>query len=209
MPATAPPGPPAPRRRWFRPAAAIAAAGLLTAAALGVAVRLARTFGRPISDFTRDVSAVLDGPAYAGVLRGAGGGDRDRRRFAAGLGLLSAGLALDDALMLHEVWLPALGVPEKVVLPGHAALAAAAFWVGRRAARRSDLALLAVAAAALGASVLADQIPAFGGAALEDAAKLFGAACWGGTCCWQPTGGAKRARRAGSAGRPWLGRPGN
>ena len=208
MPVTAPPGPPSRRgplnRRRLRTAAAVGAAGLLTAAALGVAVRLSRTFGRPLADFTRDVAAVLDGPAYAGfvsqitgliwaaaagagvagVLRGVGGGDRDRRRFAAGLGLLSAGLALDDALMLHEAWLPALGVPEKVVLLGHAALAAAVFYIGRKAARRSDLALLAFAAAGLGASVALDQVS--GSAywnlrtAAEDAAKLFGAACWAG-----------------------------
>ena len=194
MPATAPTAPPNRSRSWVTTALAVAAAALLTAAALGAAAVLAGRTGRPLSDFTRDVASAAGAPAYVGFVSqltvllwaaGAGAGfagalgaaDPARRRFLAGLGLLTAGLAADDALMLHEALLPALGVPETAVLLYHAGLAAAAFALGRAAARRTDWALLACAAAGAAGSVAADQIP-YGGVLWEDAAKLFGAACW-------------------------------
>ena len=206
MPATAPP-----RRRFSQrfPGRRVAVAGavgaaLLTAAVMAVAWALAAFTGRPVMDFTRDVAAVAGGPAYVGFVSqltgltwaaAAGAGlcgavnqrdpaARDRRRFAAGLAALSGGLAVDDSLMFHEALLPAVGVPEKAVLLGHAGLAAAVFWLGRAAAWRTDPALLGCAAAGLGASVAIDQVglpfSMSAATAVEDAAKLFGALAWAG-----------------------------
>ena len=212
MPATAPPGPPPRRRRpWVGTVLGVAAAALLTGGALGAAAVLSSRTGRPLADFTRDVASAAGAPAYlgfvsqitillwaaaagAGFAGALGAAEPHRRRFLAGLGLLTAGLAADDALLLHEAVLPRAGVPEKAVLLYHAGLAAAVFGFGRAAARRTDLVLLACAAAGAASSLAADQIP-YGGAFREDAAKLFGAAAW--AACMLTAAGRESPAQAG------------
>ena len=174
---------------------AVAAAAAVTGVALAGVFALKHRTGRPAAAFTRDVAAVAGAPAYVGFVSqltgltwaaAAGAGlagalnaaaAPGRRRFAAGLGVMSGALAADDALMLHEALLPAVGVPETLTLAAHAALAAAVFAANRAAAGRSEWPVLAAAGAALGASVALDQLN-LGGSAAEDAAKLFGACAW-------------------------------
>ena len=203
MPASPDPADPGPPRVAAPPRPALlagSAAAALTAAAVGAAWALAERTGRPAAEFTRDVATVGGLPAYAGFVSqlglllwagaagaGACGALAARRDetgragpagFAAGLGWLSAQLAADDAFLLHEAVLPALGVPEKAVLLTHAAVAAVVFLTWRRWAARSNLGLLALAAAGLGGSVSADQLAPTGWTLAEDAAKLLGVATW-------------------------------
>lgn len=108
-------------------------------------------------------------------------------RFLVGAGLLSVWLTLDDLLMLHERVLPDLGVPELATYAVYGVAGLAHLRVALRVASPGiaapgTRALLFVAIASLGASVVSDTILEAAGWAvpigLEDGAKLVGITFW-------------------------------
>lgn len=126
-----------------------------------------------------DPAAVLDAPFYLGLLSHAGillwaaaaavavFGSRlahaiEPRRFLLAFGLLTALLALDDLLMLHEHVLPRLtGLPEWALVGGYAAAVGALGWRFHPFIARTDVRLLALALGLFCASVLVDLVPEF------------------------------------------------
>ena len=106
-------------------------------------------------------------------------------RFLSGAASLSAWLALDDLLMLHERVLPGLGVPELATYAVYGAAGLVHLGTALRVATPAAAGtrvLLLVAVAMLGASVVSDTVlEALGWTVpigLEDGAKLVGIAFW-------------------------------
>ena len=106
--------------------------------------------GIDLDRIARDSNETTDAPIETGALSrvglilwgGAAAGaalvalvtdDRARREMFGLLALGLAGLGLDDALLIHEVVLPELGIPEKLVLAVWAVLAG--LWLARYATR--------------------------------------------------------------------------
>lgn len=91
-------------------------------------------------------------------------------------------LAADDLLMLHELVLPGLGVPELLVYALYGSAGLLHGGMALRLARQSELVLLLVALAGLGASVTMDTLGELVGIhvpiGFEDGAKLIGASFW-------------------------------
>ena len=106
-----------------------------------------------------------------------------RRRPLLLLGLLTAVLALDDTLLIHEDLLPMRGVPEGLVLTGYAVagLALAVLWLPDR---RSAVGTAFFAGSALlGLSVLVDAL-SDDLYLLEDTCKLLGVVGYGLSGWW-------------------------
>lgn len=184
------PRPRAPRRRL--PRRSLAALGLL-----GVwiaALALARAAGHNPAPLMRDPATMAGMPVWHGALSIVGcmgwaaaaalcfanrlaHVDPDRATWGL-LASLTAALGIDDALMLHEEVLPALGVAEPATFAAYG-LAVVAIARRLRVGAGYDLALLAVAAGALALSVAVDVVDP-GPVIYEDGPKLFGIAalCW-------------------------------
>lgn len=103
-------------------------------------------------------------------------------RFLVLAAALSLVLAADDLLMLHELVLPRLGVPELVVYALYGLAGLLHLGVAIRLARPSELVLLLLALAGLGGSVTMDTLGELVGVhvpiGFEDGAKLIGASLW-------------------------------
>jgi len=174
----------------------VLAVGWLVALALIALIAVAaHALDRPVGDLTRDPVAVLDGPAYIGVLSNIGavvwavglsacliavivhGFDR-WSPFLWG-GLLTGLLLADDLFLLHEAYYPSVGIPEK----GYPILYAAAF-VAYLVVFRGFLAsnagwLLLLAAALFAASALLDlALDEDAPFLIEDGFKLLGIVAW-------------------------------
>jgi len=101
--------------------------------------------------------------------------------FSLTAGLLTGWLALDDAFLVHETVMPALGVPQNVVLAIYVVLTLAYVGTSWRTIMANDYWLLALGAGAFIASLAIDTIfksldPVL--VQLEDSAKFFGIFCW-------------------------------
>lgn len=166
---------------------------------LALTALAAQITDRPLGFFTRDPTAVLEGPLYAGALSAIGvllwwtgvavagfaallrPGD-DRRGFLAAAAALTAVLAFDDLFQVHDVLLPDYaGIPQPAVT-GAYGLAAVALVVRWRATMRRTAWKVALAGAALFAvSVAVDFVgdqSATSNHLLEDGAKLLGIITW-------------------------------
>jgi hypothetical protein len=142
---------------------------------------------------TRDPVGIAELPAYSGALSLAGtmlwavmvgacvvtalvlrrmARGRDDVAFFASSALLLSLLAIDDAYQLHENVLPYdAGIPQPVTYFDYAVVAVGWAWVFRDRLLRSDVVLLACAAALLAASVVVDELLA---SWLEDYFKFCG-----------------------------------
>ena len=116
------------------------------------------------------VSAPRDGPLAAWLGAGAG---------------LTALLALDDVLLLHERAIPELtGLPQIAVYAGYAGLTLGWLWRWRRRHLAGERALLGAALALFAASVALDALPRAlrpwgeAHALVEDGAKWLGIVAW-------------------------------
>lgn len=170
-----------------------AAFALVCTYALGTA------FGRPVSDLTRDPTAVMGTGFYVGILSNFGlmlwasaaaicifgaallrGRDGGAASFLFFGGAVSVMLALDDAWLLHEHVLPRLFIPEIVVYL--ALLAAVGGYILYFLPRilLTDYALLATSAFFLGVMLFLDLILPMTDLAtfFEDGAKFFGIVFW-------------------------------
>lgn len=176
-------------------AAAVAVAVLLAGVMLAGAAIGAAAWDVPFGTFTRDATAVMGAEPYVGALSTIGvlgwwtgavalafaglvplrdGRSRPVAWYltaAAGL----AWLALDDALQLHEVVIPGLGAPEKVVELAYAVGAVVLVAKGRRWLAQGRWLVLACGAALLATSVTIDVVDVDGGLVwVEDGLKLAG-----------------------------------
>ncbi|WBU55737.1 hypothetical protein [Paracoccus sediminicola] len=98
---------------------------------------------------------------------------------------LSLLLALDDLFMLHEAFLPRIGLPEKLVLFCYGVIALVAVWPFLAAAIRWQKPLLGISLMAMIGSLGVDMLLSHGdgGAALiEDLLKFTGVTFW--AACW-------------------------
>jgi hypothetical protein len=101
--------------------------------------------------------------------------------FLAAAGILTGWLALDDLFMLHEDALPAFGIPEFVTYAVYAGIAALYFLFSWRQILAFRPALMALALALLGTSVLIDVLvhsPSALRVFVEDGAKFLGILAW-------------------------------
>lgn len=120
--------------------------------------------------------------AGTGALLMRGSSSRQRFWFLVALGLLTAYMTLDDLFMIHNVYLPSVGVPGKVVALLLLATVGAGLVGFRRVVARTGWHMLAAALAFLAVSVLVDtrviatELPGWG--LVEGGAKLFGIFCW-------------------------------
>lgn len=102
-------------------------------------------------------------------------------RFALSAGALSGWIALDDMFLVHEKVMPALGVPQTLVVLSYVGLALLYVATSWRFVLRHHWWLLFLGGGALGVSVFVDLVfhsvaPVF--VYLEDSAKFFGIVCW-------------------------------
>jgi hypothetical protein len=169
---------------------AATAAGLVVVAVVLVA---SEVLDVPADTFTRDPAALAPVlPFYGGsvsLLNSVVWGSTATAAFLAAwvgparyrlgmgvLGVLALLLLADDALMVHELLAPRVGIPEELVYGVHAALAAAVVWLLRRDLRSPVVAALVVAGVWLAVSVgidkLVDEAPLV--LLAEDGTKLVG-----------------------------------
>jgi hypothetical protein len=107
-------------------------------------------------------------------LTGAVVGPGRRRRFLLVTAALVAWLLLDDAVMVHDVLLPTVGVPDAITYAVYLGLALVWLRAFRREIAQTEVGLLFVAGGVLALAILcdvADRLPVF-----EDYAKLVGIA---------------------------------
>ena len=102
-------------------------------------------------------------------------------RFTVSAGLLTGWFTLDDMFLLHERVLPALGIPQELVIAAYGALALAYLGLNWRFLAGQEWWILLLGVGGLGVSILVDTIfhslvP--GLVYLEDGAKFFGIFCW-------------------------------
>jgi hypothetical protein len=183
---------PAPRGLSLRrsPVVTVVVAWAALFAAFALSLVVAAGFGLDMDAVTRDRVEVTQDPWETALLANVGfilwgaiaavalftatlpvdGPDR-LRVLVLGIGV--AYLAFDDALRIHEIVLPKVGVPEKVPLAVYSLLACAGFLRVVRGLDATPRTLLVLAVGCLGASVLIDQAwnPV---EAVEDAFKIFG-----------------------------------
>lgn len=180
---------------WFL---AIVAAHLALQVILVTAV-LAR--GKPVDDLYRDLIAIAQVPLWSGMISQIGGmtmsgaaaiglfsyyaadvRQRQALRHLFFAGALSAVLAVDDILLVHDGWLARLGVPEAVTQAAYG-LAAAAFVIAFRARlwsmdRLAQVCLLG-ALGMMGCSATADILmESAANLYLEEGAKQMGFVLW-------------------------------
>ncbi|MHB9032178.1 MAG: hypothetical protein ACYC6L_03915 [Anaerolineae bacterium] len=153
----------------------------------------------PFLQFTRDAVALRGAPWYTGVISllgimawsagagaaflGAGITRGSWRRYLLGGGLITAWLALDDALLLHEVVVPrTLGAPERLVYAVYIAGVLIFLAAHRRRVMASAWPLLAAALGLLALPVFADILHLIGDTRemLLAGCKLAGILCWAG-----------------------------
>ncbi|MCE5257929.1 MAG: hypothetical protein LLG44_02590 [Chloroflexi bacterium] len=173
-----PHNPPATQLR--RSASAILAVLAATALLLGALVWFHARTNVPYLQFTRDAAALRAAPWYTGILSQLGVmawtagaaaaltgacavGKAPQaaawRKYLLVGGVFSAWLALDDALMLHEVVIPhQLGIDERVVYALYIATALAFFALNWRKALAGEWPLLLTALVFLAVPVLADML---------------------------------------------------
>ena len=154
----------------------------------------------PVSSLTRDMAAIAKVHPFTGLVSNVGillwcstaaiclfSSNLLRRRgahqaagFLLWAGLMSAGLLVDDFLMLHESLAPVhLGLNEKVVLASYACITAAYLLRHRRLILEGDYWLLAAAMVLFGGSMLLDLANGSGWWRLaEDGFKLLGISSW-------------------------------
>ncbi|MEZ5721769.1 MAG: hypothetical protein R3D59_08955 [Paracoccaceae bacterium] len=157
----------------------------------------------PVASLTRDPVSVLGGSVLVGAMSQLGlflwaagaaagflgaafarrvGDESAAILFPFLTGLLSLVLGLDDCFQFHEEIGPVFGLPQDATLGAYAIAAVAVFWVYRAFVARTDLVLLAMAAAGFGASIFLDVLEPLrhsgAGYLLEDGAKFFGIAAW-------------------------------
>jgi hypothetical protein len=177
------------------PLAVLGLAYLATVVLMLLVSAAGHVLDRPVGDFTRDPTAVLEGPAYIGFVSSIGAvvwavgatacllavlllEGRTRSAFLWG-GLLTAALLADDLFLLHETYYPQVGVPEKAVPLLYAVAIVAYAVVFRDFLRRHGLLLIPAAAALFAVSGLLDftldeEAPFL----VEDGAKLLGIVTW-------------------------------
>jgi hypothetical protein len=100
------------------------------------------------------------------------------RRFAVAGGV-TAYLAIDDALLIHEAFLVTLGVPEKVTVGVYVVAVAVLIALGLGFLRQTPWPILVLAGAFFAVSIAIDVITADEILLLEDGAKFFGIATLG------------------------------
>lgn len=140
----------------------------------------ARTAHGLVSNLGILAMSVAAGAAVVAAAAAPDRGDRLRRVLAWG-GALTAVVALDDLLLLHEGATFAAWMPKFIVI-AYAAAFAGYLWRFRvEILRHLDVGLLAIAMLALGTSAIVDAFaePAtVASVIVEDAAKLLGFAMW-------------------------------
>ncbi|MEM6711876.1 MAG: hypothetical protein AAF590_06290 [Pseudomonadota bacterium] len=102
-------------------------------------------------------------------------------RFATFAGLLTGWLALDDAFLIHENILPALGVPQNAVLVTYGLLGLGYLWMARRYLKSIEGVFFLGAGMGFVVSVAIDVIihsVETNAIVAEDGAKFFGIWCW-------------------------------
>lgn len=179
--------------RLLRVAAATAATLVIMAVA---GVLLARGAGAEWTALFRDPAAQFHMPFYAGLFSFLGIGflivtfaitaftaafDTRERLLLAVVAALSALLALDDQLMIHEYVLPhVLNLSERVMQAIYILTAAAIPFLIRAPVRRGAALVLGASLVLLAISVSLDNLGFHGSAvfAAEDLAKLIGYAFW-------------------------------
>jgi len=157
-------------------------------------------------EISREPSITLEGPALTGIQSNLGvlimwsgaaialfsaiavrrlGGGRTARFLLWG-GIITALLALDDFLLLHdEVFVEFLGQSERRVFLVYAVIVGLFLWHYRRVIMSSGAILLIIAVGCLGASLLVDQTSFLWGESpwrifVEDGLKLVGLTFWTG-----------------------------
>lgn len=179
---------------------------LVLAVAAFALAELGRATGFEITDLLRDPNAVSGAPAWTGVvstigvllwsgtaaillfamvlLRGGGAPEMRLIRFAAALTLV---FALDDALMLHEEVLPALGIWEKVVYLAYAVFGIMTLVRAWTLLHQGVGLFFLLALSLLAGSMVVDAVPhalltaadlVTPAAILEDLLKLAGISLW-------------------------------
>lgn len=116
---------------------------------------------------------------FCGIVLMLAGSRRRTFLFALTAGFLTGWLAIDDAFMLHEKVLPALGISQNAVLLTYILLAALYVATSWRLILENDFILLMVGGAGFAVSIAIDIIlhtPLW--IHLEDSAKFFGICCW-------------------------------
>jgi len=174
----------------------------VSTAIIGVAVAIKLCEGVPFRKLTGDPAELTHTPVYYGLLSNLGvvewaataaiglfvaifapkcEGEKGMRRYLLACGLLSTLLGFDDLFLVHERLIRyVLDVPEILMYLAYAAAAAAVMAWFRAEVMRTDLALLALTAIALGLAACADEFmpPMRGGCLFEDGPKFVGTTCW-------------------------------
>jgi hypothetical protein len=169
---------------------AVLAVGLLV---LGLARAAAAVGGVPFDHFTRDATAVAEVPWYTGSISlltcmvwgvaaalsvfVAWAAPRTRRRMLA-LGVFTAFLGADDALLFHDQVGPAHGVPEKLFPAVYGVLALVLLVQMLKGSTRATVGAFLLGGALLAVSVLVDVAFTDQSFIIEDGAKLLGAMVW-------------------------------
>lgn len=172
----------------------------LTAGLLSVVLAFHSWHGIPIAQLTRDPSAAAGMPPYTGLLSQIGiffwGASSVICIFAATLvppnkekanfkrflffsGLFSLALWLDDAFLLHEEFLPLLGIPDITVYMAYATFMLLYLMKFYRIILRTRFILLGIALLLFSASIMVDVVPG-GTHLIEDGTKFAGIVSW--TC---------------------------
>lgn len=183
------------RLDWRNPAVTLGGAYLVTLGLLMVVSAAGAVLDRPIGDFTRDPTAVLDGPAYIGFVSGVGivvwtlGASACllaalvlqgpiRWPFVWG-GLLTAWLLADDLFLLHESYFNTVGLPEQAAPVIYTVAIVVYGYVYRDFLRRHGLWLLPIAFVLFAISGMLDvTLDADSPFLIEDGAKLLGIVTW-------------------------------
>lgn len=118
---------------------------------------------------------------FAAIAYHLGSQPRETVRFAGAAGLLSGWLALDDALLLHEIVLPKIGLPELLIVAIYVVLVGLYVATSWRVVLRNDFWLLIIGGVAFSLSLGIDSVlrsidPLV--VTMEDAFKFFGIVCW-------------------------------
>ncbi len=176
-------------RSWVLVLLALASGVLL----LGLVAVAATLVGEPVSNFTRDAVAVADVPWYTGSVSlitcmvwsatacmsflVAWAVPRARRPML-GLGILTAVLAVDDAMLVHDQIGPGHGVPEFLFGAVYAVIGLGMSWVIFRGGTRTTFTVFLLGGGFLGASLVLDEVLQDISIAAEDSTKLLGVLVW-------------------------------
>lgn len=157
--------------------------------------------GVPIGNLTRDPLEVMNGSIYIGFLSQVGiffwaasatvcffaasvivgrSSIHKMKSFFFASGLLSLYLGLDDVFMLHEILLPRIGVPEKIIYVGYVGMTLLWLIWFSSIILRTEYLLLGTAAFCFSASIALDVLDYdfMGHYIFEDGTKMIGIICW-------------------------------